>query len=381
MKQTRPHPNQKVTDEQVIEALKHMSGRLAAERLGISERNLWTRKARLAKKGYSPEHDMTHTVPDGYKVKGVSTYYNNEGKPTGQWVKSSIDEDRQRVLFEASCEAALKDLPVASQFEHKGTTLPHLLTVYPIGDPHFGEYIWGDECGEDWDLSIAERVHCGAMNALVEAAPHTERALIVNLGDAAHYDSMIAVTPRSGHHLDADSRYAKMVDVLIMAMRQCVESALRKHKFVHVVHVIGNHDETGAVWLARLFAHMYSKEPRVTVETSPSVFSYYRWGDNLIGMHHGHSCKAEKLMGVMATDRAKDWGETTHRYWYTGHVHHESKKEFPGVVVESFNTLAPADSYAHSNGYRSRQNMKCIVLHKRHGEVARHTVNPGMLDW
>ncbi|MGG4646026.1 hypothetical protein [Pseudomonas aeruginosa] len=86
------------------------------------------------------------------------------------------------------------------------------------------------------------------------------------------------------------------------------------------------------------------------------------------------------LPGVMATDRAKDWGETIHRYWYTGHIHHESKKEFPGCVVESFNTLAPADSYAHSGGYRARQNMKCVVLHKEHGEVARHTVSPDMLE-
>lgn len=373
-------PQQKVTDEEIIDALKTMSGREAAKHLGINPRRLWARKAALARKGYSPDHDMTHTVPDGYKVKGVSTYYDKEGKPAGQWVKSTIDQDRQRELLEASIEAALKDLPRYIPKEAGKSHVDSLMAVYPIGDAHIGEYIWGAECGEDWDLSIAERVHCGAMAALVDSAPATEHALIINLGDAAHYDSMIAVTPRSGHHLDADSRYAKMVDVLILTMRQMLESALTKHKFVHVVHVIGNHDETGAVWLSRLFAHLYANDPRVTVETSPSVFSYYRWGKNLIGMHHGHTCKADKLAGVMAADRAKDWGESTHRYWYTGHIHHESKKEFPGVVVESFNTLAPADSYAHSNGYRSRQNMKCIVLHKQYGEVARHTVNPSMLS-
>lgn len=370
----------KHSDETMKEALTGRTVAEAAEMLGIHERNMYHHKARFARQGWSPEHDMTHIVPDGYHVKGVSTYYNKEGKPAGQWVKSSIDYERQRELFEASIEAALKDLPCVPARTFSAKSLPMLMTAYPIGDPHFGEYIWGDECGKDWDLSIAERTHCGAMNALVDSAPPTEHALIINLGDAAHYDSMIAVTPRSGHHLDADSRYAKMVDVLIMAMRQCVESALTKHKYVHVVHVIGNHDETGAVWLSRLFAHLYSQEPRVTVETSPSVFSYHRWGKNLIGMHHGHTCKAEKLAGVMAADRAKDWGETDHRYWYTGHIHHESKKEYPGVVVESFNTLAPNDSYAHSGGWRSRQNMKCIVLHKEHGEVSRHTVHPDMLS-
>lgn len=376
---TTPHPQQRATDAELIEALKTMSMRQAAKHFGMNERTLYKRKAALARKGFSPEHDMTKTVPDGYKVKGVSTYYDQDGKPRGQWVKSSIDEDRQREMFEASCEAAVKELPQIAPRKASGKHLSNLLTVYPVGDPHFGEYIWGDECGQDWDLSIAERTHCAVMKALVDTAPPTEQAVLINLGDAAHYDSMVAVTPRSGHHLDADSRYAKMVDVLILAMRQMVESALAKHKRVHVVHVIGNHDETGAVWLSRLFAHLYAKEPRVTVETTPSVFSYYRWGANLIGMHHGHTCKADRLAGVMAADRAKDWGETAHRYWYTGHIHHESKKEYPGVVVESFNTLAPGDSYSTQGGWRSRQNMKCIVLHKEYGEVARNLVHPDML--
>jgi hypothetical protein len=368
------------TDEEITEAVKLHGGKdSAAKALKMDARGLRRRIKRMALQGYSPDHDMTHLVPDGYKVRGVSSLYNRDGILSAQWVKSSADDERRKEMFEESCKAAVKELPQIKKRLAKGEHISNLMTVYPIGDPHFGEYIWGEETGNDWDLAIAESLHCSAMAALVDSAPATETALVINLGDAAHYDSMAAVTPRSGHHLDADSRYAKMVDVLIIAMRQVVESALTKHKKVHMVHVIGNHDETGAVWLSRLFSHMYAKEPRVTVETSPSVFSYYRWGNNLIGMHHGHTSKMERLPGVMATDRAKDWGETMHRVWYTGHIHHESKKEFPGCVVESFNTLAPGDSYAHAGGWRSRQNMKAIVLHSEHGEVARQMVHPDML--
>lgn len=370
----------KVTDEQVIEALSTMSVAKAALHLGVHIRSLQKRKARMALKGHIPEMHIETKLPSFLKIKGTSQLMRRgEAEPLLSWIKTNTDTEALEALIQASCEAAVKDLPHVPARPFSGSYLPDLMTAYPIGDPHFGEYIWAEECGEDWDLSIAERVHCAAMASLVESAPPTETAIIVNLGDAAHYDSMAAITPHSGHHLDADSRYAKMVDILILAMRQCVESALTKHKFVHVVHVIGNHDETGAVWLSRLFAHLYANEPRVTVETSPSVFSYYRWGKNLIGMHHGHTSKADKLPGVMATDRAKDWGETLHRYWWTAHIHHESKKEYPGCTVESFNTLAPGDSYAHSGGWRSRQNMKAIVLHREHGEVARHTVHPSML--
>ena len=210
------------------------------------------------------------------------------------------------------------------------------------------------------------------------ASPATERALLVNLGDLFHYDSMAAVTPRSGHLLDADGRYAKMISVGVKVIRQCIASALTKHRTVHVINAPGNHDETGALWLSVALSHIYEREPRVTIDRNPSVFAYERFVKNLIGVHHGHTCKADKLAGVMAADRAKDWGETLHRYWWTGHVHHESKREFPGCSVESFNTLAPKDAFATAGGWRSRESMQAIYLHAKHGEVGRARVSPAM---
>jgi hypothetical protein len=185
---------------------------------------------------------------------------------------------------------------------------------------------------------------------------------------------------RSGHVLDADGRYAKMIRVGILVMRQCIEAALAKHKTVRVVNVIGNHDETGALWLSVLLSILYQNEPRVAVETSPALFSYVEFGKTLIGLHHGHTCKPNALPAVMAADQPEAWGRTTYRYWYLGHVHHQSVFEFPGCVVETFNTLAAKDAYATAGGWRSRENMKAILLHKEHGEVGRNTVCPAMLE-
>lgn len=335
-------------------------------------------EATLAKQGHAPEHGMTHTVPAGFMVKGVSTLHRADGSIAAQWVKSKIDPEQQAALLAAALEAFTAQLPQVKPRVAPVRTRDDLMVGYPIGDPHIGMRAWSAECGDDWDLAIAERVHCAAMAALVDAAPATEEALIVNLGDALHYDSMAPVTPRSGHMLDADGRYAKMIAVTIKVIRQCIESALTKHKRVRVICAPGNHDETGALWLAVSLAHIYEREPRVSVDTSPAVFLYHRWGKNLIGVHHGHTCKPDKLPGVMAADRAKDWGETEHRYWWMGHIHHESKREYPGVSVESFNTLASKDAYATAGGWRSRESMQAIVLHKDHGEVARSRVSAAM---
>lgn len=333
-----------------------------------------------ARRGWAPEHQMVHPVAPGYAVKGTSTLYGDDGSVRAQWVKTTADQQAQQEAIEAALAALVADLPRVAPRKASGVWSTDLLTAYPIGDPHIGMYSWAAETGEDWDLELARKVHCSAMDALVQAAPATEQAIIVNLGDALHYDSMEAKTPRSGHMLDADGRYAKVIDVAVMTIRQCIESALAKHKFVHVVNVRGNHDETGAMWLARLLAIAYEREPRVTVDVTPSVFNYYRWGKVLIGMHHGHSCKPDKLPGVMAADRASDWGECSWRYWWQGHIHHESKKEYPGVSVESFNTLAAKDAYANDGGWRSGRTMQAIVLHREHGEVARSRVNSAMFE-
>ena len=77
---------------------KGLSAKEVGEQVGAHERNVMAMCKRLrdkaAKQGYSPEHDMVHTVPDGYKVKGTSTLY-KDGQPALQWVKSDIDNERQ----------------------------------------------------------------------------------------------------------------------------------------------------------------------------------------------------------------------------------------------------------------------------------------------
>jgi hypothetical protein len=328
----------------------------------------------LARQGWAPNEDLKHPLPAGQKLRGMSTLYGADGKIAQQWVKTKEDDAEQAAIFRAACEAMAADLPQVEPRPALGTYRDDLMAVYPIGDPHIGMYAWKDETGDNWDLEIAERVHCGAMADLVSRAPPAKHAVVLELGDGLHYDSLAAVTPRSGHNLDADGRYAKMASVTVKTLRQCITSALDVHDTVEVIIVPGNHDETGALWLAIVLAHVYENEPRVKVHTSPALFHYVRFGNVLLGTHHGHTCKAEKLPGVMACDRAKDWGETLHRHWFTGHVHHESKKEYAGCTVESFNTLAGKDAHAANGGWRSNQSMSCVVFHRERGEWARSKV-------
>ena len=64
----------------------HGSYRKVAKALGIHKSTV-QKSVKLAKKkaalaGYSPDYDMTRPAPEGFGVKGVSTYYDEDGNVT-----------------------------------------------------------------------------------------------------------------------------------------------------------------------------------------------------------------------------------------------------------------------------------------------------------
>ncbi len=356
----------------------------AAEACGVSPHRLRgalsEARQRAARRGWSPADDMKATVPEGYHVKGVSTYYRIDEKtgqmiPRGQWVKSKKDEEHKITqLLDAVQNIAEPFKGCSIPWAAPEKTAEQLLCVYPMGDPHLGMFAWHQETGRDFDLDIAERNLVRAVDQLVGLAPPAKEALIINLGDFFHSDSLDNRTRISGNPLDVDSRWPKVLSVGIRTMRRCIDRCLEKHEIVHVICEIGNHDDHSSIMLAICLREYYSNNERVKIDTSPSAFHWHRFGENLIGVTHGHRTKARDLPGIMASDRKKDWGETTFRYFYTGHVHHDSTKEYPGCIVETFRTLAPQDAWHHREGYRSDQDMKCDVLHAKFGRINRHIV-------
>ena len=346
--------------------------------VGSSLRAL-VRKA--AERGYAPEFGLTEPVPEGFTAEH-STLYRSVVDEDGQvhkevvlqWVKSKrIKEALLELAVEAIKEAFEGPLHKVEKIDApKSIETDDLLAVYPMGDPHLGMYAWAEESGDDFDVNIAERDLTLAMERLVDSAPRCRTALIANLGDFFHSDTIDNKTRRGGHTLDVDTRWTKVLRVGVRAMRSCIEHALRKHEKVHVINEIGNHDDQTAQVLTLALEMAYENNPRVTFDSGAGRFHYFRFHDVLIGVHHGDGAKPTELGGIMATDRPLDWGATKFRYWLTGHIHTHNTWEPPGCHIESFRTLAPKDAWTASKGYRSGRDMYCLVIHKNYGEIERH---------
>lgn len=355
-----------------------------AKKFGVTKdavtKSIRALKKRASKHGWSPEHGLSHPVPEGFEVKGCSILYDKDGQQILTWVKSRKDiDDTYKQLFET-----LEVL--TEEWTAKSITIPEpkgkfedRLTIYPVVDPHVGMYAWALESGDDYDLKIAEQLLTNTMQRLVDSAPETKTALICNLGDFFHSDSDLNITARSGNKLDVDTRWALVVRTGLNLFIALIYMTLTKHEKVHVIIDIGNHDDYTSAMLSIALSAYFKSNPRVEIDQSPAKFHYYRFGKVLIGTTHGDTIKLKELSGIMATDRPKDWGQTEHRYFYTGHLHHKVVEEQLGCVVEVFNTIAPNYFYLASTGYRAKRNMVYIVMDKEHGEVERFTVDIGQV--
>lgn len=372
------------------------SQQAAADELGITvsavRNRIYHLRKRAARAGHRPPpkpvepfsdpfpvedvSPLREPVPEGHHVKKVSTLLDAQGQIRAQWLQAPKDEQTRWDEFWAACER--------NSEKYKGlaepTTPPvfsdaDTCTLYPLGDPHIGMLAWAKETGQDFDLRIAERDLLRAVDLLVDRAPCSNVGILANVGDFFHAEGDDQRTPTGGNKLDVDTRWAKISDVGLSIMRHLVGRMLKKHAFVIVVNVPGNHDPKMARMLNMWLAAVYEREPRVQVTDNRNPYIYITHGKVLLGFAHGDGAKREQLPSIMAADQPAEWGASEYRLWITGHIHHETCKEFPGCIVESFRTLAGRDYWHSWKGYRSGQSLSCITLHKEYGEITRSKVD------
>lgn len=332
-------------------------------------------KIKAALQGHSPKHDMVHEVPNPFVVKGVSTYYNKEGKPTGQWVKSTLDQEAYQAALQAMADGITQSITPRAPISPPTHTDTDLLTVYPLGDPHSGLYAWIKETGQHFDLAEYERINALAIDAIMTGSPRSHTALYIDLGDTTHASDDKKRTPGSGHYLDVSGRIVEAIESSFKLKAYHIDRLLEHHEKVIFRLNRGNHDPVTAVAISGMVRERYRLNERVTVVDPYNPYWYYEFGKVMIATAHGDGAKAPQIGPIMATDQAEMWGRTKHRHAFLGHVHHYKGEDFPGVTVQYFGTLAAPDWYSHHAGYRSPRKIKSITFHREHGEWGGATRN------
>lgn len=307
--------------------------------------------------------------------------------PSVAWIKTKATKDSpgysvmlrpQAPSPEDVAEAireTLGDLPAIPAVDPPAHADADLCTLYPIADAHIGMKAWGRETGEDYDTQIAVERLQSWLARCIAASPSSDLGIILGVGDLLHADDNSNQTPASRHSLDVDTRHFKTVRSTIAALASSIELALTKHNRVLVRILRGNHDEHAYVAVLFALAERFRDNPRVDVQEDPGEFFVRQFGKVLLAAHHGDKAKAERMVLFLADEYNGLWGNTDHRYLWTGHLHHFKAQDIGGVQWEQLRAVTARDAYAYSHAYTARAQLQAITYHREHGEVSRIKVS------
>lgn len=242
-----------------------------------------------------------------------------------------------------------------------------LMTVYPVMDMHIGMFAWGKETGgQDYDLTNAQHDVFDAFQELGALTPMGGPAVLILGGDTLHADDTRNQTPASGHHLDVDGRHYKVLEVAINTICWMVDHLAKRHSRVTVRVLRGNHDQHSHMVLTFALAQRYRNSGTVVIDQSPRDLFMVQHGNSLIAAHHGDKSPPQRLIGMIA-DVCPFWSATRDRHVLTGHIHHDSTKDFPGAKWHSLRAFCPPDAY--SAGFAPRRALQAMVFHDKKGLV------------
>lgn len=373
---------------EVIDVVRETGNLLdAAKQLGISPSNVSRRIkgaiTRATFKGYNPEVGLTSIYPDGFLME-KTTIHRHKGEIVDTWERMNADKEKSLAMLKLAVSAVCDEM---EPFEAVPLYRPEvlnddLMVIIPIGDAHIGMLAWELESDEEYNLQIAEQLHCQAVDMLIESTPAAAECTIIDLGDFMHADNMAGISVRGGNVMDMAGVYPQVLQVAIRVSIYYIEAALKKYGHVTYRPEIGNHNECSAIAMQAWLSVLYKNEPRVTIGDTAGVVYFWQHGLCYFGSHHGHTIKFDKLPDIMAAQVMNLHINTRYRKFYVGHIHHKkiAANEFNVCDVQSYRTLAAKDAFHKGHGYASQRSITAEVWHKEYGCTGTVEINLPMIE-
>ena len=296
------------------------------------------------------------------------------------WYKSKMfsifakDGDKSLTdLKDTLIKGMSKYSPKYKEIKRKPQKDSHCLVLDPA-DIHIGKLAEKYETGEDYNNVIAINRVIDGVNVIIGRASmfNIDKIVLIIGNDILHTDNTKRTTT-SGTPQDTDGQWYSN---FLLAQKLYVDIIERLVTVadVHVIHNPSNHDFMTGWYLAQVIQVWFKGNKNVTFNTSISHRKAFVYHSNLIGSTHGDGAKEQDLPLLMAQEFKKEWGDTSHRYIYTHHIHHKKSKDYIGVTVESSRSPSGTDSWHHRNGYQhAPKAIEAYLHHPQNGQIARFT--------
>jgi len=172
--------------------------------------------------------------------------------------------------------------------------------------------------------------------------------IILPIGqDFLNADNIQGATTKGTPQENSLSWHEMLAGGLALAIR--VVDALCAYAPVKIIYNEGNHDRVLSYAVVKALEQRYENCPFVTVDTDLHPRKYILVKNTLIGLSHGS--EESNLSTTMQVEAPREWGESTHRYWFIGHLHHFAVSEKDGVVMIQCPALTMADEWTRRRGF------------------------------
>ncbi|TPV94844.1 MAG: hypothetical protein B7733_12980 [Myxococcales bacterium FL481] len=260
---------------------------------------------------------------------------------------------------------------------------PNVNIVWGFWDAHIGMHAWNQEVREDFSLGIAVNRCKNSVDDMVRRLEGKRiEAIHSPVGnDFMHFDSVRNTTTFGTHHLDCDSRYAKVYVAGLEVLIYMVERALQIADRVVLYYVPGNHDYTTAFTMIAALNQRFIQEPRVEVRMGAEPNKVITFGTTFIGLDHGNNVRDRMYETLFSSnpDTKQAWAMATWKEVQIGHTHQRKEHMFKGVtpcngfLVRTNPSLSNVDYWHHSQALTGEP-VKSVEAweYEDHGYVGSH---------
>lgn len=329
------NPQNKKKETEVLQSKTNLSdGSISSFiRQQLSEQKTFTEKELLELHGFNSDEFQIKTVTsnewsmtngDGEK------YYNFQSKIIAEKVKAEY------VALDKFNEILDKINPLQTINQSSQIRSDYLLI--PLYDMHFGLNSYNDY----FEL-------LGNIQQLVSKG--YKEILIIVGGDYTHSDNMKSQTVK-GTQLETVN-FEKMIEDAERFLLDLTHQCSLYSNNIKIVYLPGNHAESIDYLIVRSIEKLM---PNVTVDYKVEEYKHSWLGTHSIFSHHGDKrATSSKLLEVLVSKYAKEWGNSQSRYLITGHRHHETSLSNAGMTHYQVMSPSKSTEYEERSGYISSE--------------------------
>lgn len=245
---------------------------------------------------------------------------------------------------------------------------PFVAVISPT-DYHWGKYASGPD-PYNRDIARERLFNCTIelLSRLVIRG-NPEKIVIAIGGDGLHFDTYDKRTTR-GTLQDVDGTPEEIAWSWVELCRDYVNLVAQVAP-VELFVIPGNHDRFTTVFLRAAMKGWFSTVKNVNVVEVLSPRQYMKYGNSMLSFLHGDIGKVKDWPAIIAGENPVMWGQTKHKFIFTGHYHTERElPTFGNVTVYRMPSLAGTDTWHFNNGYKSRKALVCYIVDKEKGVIA-----------